>query len=151
MARYVWCKTNTFDKKNIVSTVKHGGGSEMVQGCFAVSGPGPPSVSDRTMNSAVYQENLNVNIWPSIQELSSRAPESCSRAMSQNIYVSKSTGERFKMNKNKYLERPGQRPDLNLIEMLQCDLKRAVHAQKTFNVIELKQFCDDVWVKTPSQ
>ncbi len=34
-------KTNTaFHKKNIIPTVKHGGGSVMVWGCFAASGPG---------------------------------------------------------------------------------------------------------------
>ncbi|KAF7654779.1 hypothetical protein LDENG_00064760 [Lucifuga dentata] len=40
-SRYIWCKTNTaFQKKNIIPTVKHGGGSVMVWGCFAASGPG---------------------------------------------------------------------------------------------------------------
>ncbi|KAF7642649.1 hypothetical protein LDENG_00253840 [Lucifuga dentata] len=34
-------KTNTaFQKKNIIPTVKHGGGSVMAWGCFAASGPG---------------------------------------------------------------------------------------------------------------
>ncbi len=37
----IWRKTNTaFHKKNIIPTVKHGGGSVMVWGCFATSGPG---------------------------------------------------------------------------------------------------------------
>uniref|UniRef100_A0A3P8X9Q4 Transposase Tc1-like domain-containing protein n=1 Tax=Esox lucius TaxID=8010 RepID=A0A3P8X9Q4_ESOLU len=38
---YVWCIANTvFHNKNIIPTVKHGGGSVMVWGCFATSGPG---------------------------------------------------------------------------------------------------------------
>ena len=40
-ACYIWHKNNTaFDKKNIMPTVKHGGGSVTVWGCFAASGPG---------------------------------------------------------------------------------------------------------------
>ncbi len=41
VSRYIWHKTNTaFHKKNIIPTVKHDGGSVMVWGCFAASGPG---------------------------------------------------------------------------------------------------------------
>uniref|UniRef100_A0A8C2KBE1 Transposase Tc1-like domain-containing protein n=1 Tax=Cyprinus carpio TaxID=7962 RepID=A0A8C2KBE1_CYPCA len=55
---YVWCKSNTaFQKKNIIPTVKYGGGSVMVWGCFAASGPGRLAVINGTMNSAVYQKN----------------------------------------------------------------------------------------------
>ncbi|KAF7646092.1 hypothetical protein LDENG_00193750 [Lucifuga dentata] len=38
---YVWRKANTaFLKKNLVPTVKHGGGSILVWACFAAGGPG---------------------------------------------------------------------------------------------------------------
>ena len=58
VSRYIWCKTNTaFHKKNIIPTVKHGGGSVMIWGCFAASGPGRPSIIDGIMNSALLSEN----------------------------------------------------------------------------------------------
>ncbi|KAF7640539.1 hypothetical protein LDENG_00040270, partial [Lucifuga dentata] len=64
---YIWCKTNTaFQKKNIILTVKHGGGSVMVWGCFASSGPGR---IDGTMNSALYQKILKENVRPSVRDL----------------------------------------------------------------------------------
>ncbi|KAI3369578.1 hypothetical protein L3Q82_024389 [Scortum barcoo] len=58
VSHYIWCKSNTaFQKKNIIPTVKYGGGSVMVWGCFAASGPGRLAVINGTMNSAVYQKN----------------------------------------------------------------------------------------------
>ena len=55
------------------------------------------------------------------------------------------------LNKMKVLEWPSQSPDLNPIEMLWRDLKKAVHAQKPSNVAELKQFCKEEWAKIPPQ
>ncbi len=68
---YTWRKTNTaFHKKNIIPTVKHGGGgSVMVWGCFAASGPGRLAIIDGTMNSALYQkgECPSISLWPQAQ------------------------------------------------------------------------------------
>ncbi len=70
MSHYIWRKSNTaFQKKNIIPTVKYGGGSVMVWGCFAASGPGRLAVINGTMNSAVYQKNLKDNVRPSVRDL----------------------------------------------------------------------------------
>ncbi|KAF7659802.1 hypothetical protein LDENG_00292920, partial [Lucifuga dentata] len=53
--------------------------------------------------------------------------------------------------KRKVLEWPSQSLDLNSIEMLWWDLKRAVHARKLSNVATLKQFCKEEWAKIPPQ
>lgn len=45
--------TKASHKKNIIATVKHGGGSVMVWGCFGASGPDQLVIIDRTMNSAL--------------------------------------------------------------------------------------------------
>uniref|UniRef100_A0A8C4SE42 Uncharacterized protein n=1 Tax=Erpetoichthys calabaricus TaxID=27687 RepID=A0A8C4SE42_ERPCA len=57
-----WCRKKAFQKKNIIPTVKYGGGSVMVWGCFAASGPGRLAVIDGTMNSTVYQKILKENV-----------------------------------------------------------------------------------------
>uniref|UniRef100_A0A8C5LS31 Uncharacterized protein n=1 Tax=Leptobrachium leishanense TaxID=445787 RepID=A0A8C5LS31_9ANUR len=54
---YVWRKKGTAHQyQNLIPTVKHGGGSIMVWGCFAASGPGRIVVIDGKINSRVYQD-----------------------------------------------------------------------------------------------
>ncbi|KAK3561379.1 hypothetical protein QTP86_033119 [Hemibagrus guttatus] len=151
VSHYVWRKSNSaFQKKNIIPTVKYGGGSVMVWGCFAASGPGRLAVINGTMNSAVYQKILKENVWPSVCDLKLKR----SWVLQQDNdpkHTSKSTSEWLKKNKMKTLEWPSQSPDLNPIEMLWHDLKKVVHARKPSNVAELQQFCKDEWAKIPPQ
>ncbi len=61
MSHYIWRKSNTaFQKKNIIPKVKYGGGSVMVWGCFAASGPGRLAVINGTMNYAVQKISIIV-------------------------------------------------------------------------------------------
>ena len=59
---YVWRKNGTAHQhQNIIPTVKYGGGSIMVWGCFAASGPGRIAVIKGKMNSKMYQDILQEN------------------------------------------------------------------------------------------
>ena len=49
-------KGTSHQHQNLIPTVKYGGGSIMVWGCFAASGPEPLAVIDGKMNSQVYQD-----------------------------------------------------------------------------------------------
>ncbi|KAK3540398.1 hypothetical protein QTP70_030411, partial [Hemibagrus guttatus] len=151
VSHYVWRKSNTaFQKKNIIPTVKYGGGSVMVWGCFAASGPGRLAVINGTMNSAVYQKILKVNVRPSVCDLKLKRTWVLQQDNDPK-HTSKSTSEWLKKNKMKTLEWPSQSPDLYPIEMLWHDLKKVVHARKPSNVAELQQFCKDEWAKIPPQ
>ncbi|KAK3552485.1 hypothetical protein QTP86_012155 [Hemibagrus guttatus] len=144
-------KSNTaFQKKNIIPTVKYGGGSVMVWGCFAASGPGRLAVINGTMNSAVYQKILKENVQTSVCDLKLKRTWVLQQDNDPK-HTSKSTSEWLKKNKMKTLEWPSQSPDLNPIEMLWHDLKKVVHARKPSNVAELQQFCKDEWAKIPPQ
>ncbi|KAK3510401.1 hypothetical protein QTP70_005894 [Hemibagrus guttatus] len=151
VSHYVWRKSNTaFQKKNIIPTVKYGGGSVMVWGCFAASGPGRLAVINGTMNSAVYQKILKENVRRSVCDLKLKRTWVLQQDNDPK-HTSKSTFEWLKKNKMKTLEWPSQSPDLNPIEMLWHDLKKVVHARKPSNVAELQQFCKDEWAKIPPQ
>ncbi|KAK3550030.1 hypothetical protein QTP86_018655, partial [Hemibagrus guttatus] len=148
VSHYVWRKSNTaFQKKNIIPTVKYGGGSVMVWGCFAASGPGRLAVITGTMNSAVYQKILKENVRPSVCVLELKRTWVLQQDNDPK-HTSKSTSECLKKNKMKTLEWSSQSPDLNPIEMLWHDLKKVVHARKPSNVAE---FCKDEWAKIPPQ
>uniref|UniRef100_A0A803JUL1 Transposase Tc1-like domain-containing protein n=1 Tax=Xenopus tropicalis TaxID=8364 RepID=A0A803JUL1_XENTR len=67
---FVWHKPNTaFQEKNLIPTVKHGGGSVMVWGRFAAAGPGNLTFIEFTMNSTVYQRVLEEHVRPSVRKL----------------------------------------------------------------------------------
>ena len=62
---------------------------------------------------------------------------------------SKSTTEWLQQKKIRLLEWPSPSPDLNPIDMLWHDIKRAVHTRHPKNIAELKQFCNEEWSKIP--
>ena len=55
-----------FDPKCTVPTVKHGGGSVMVSGCFIRRGVGKLCVLHRIMDRFYYRDILEENLFPSI-------------------------------------------------------------------------------------
>ena len=58
-----------FDPKCTVSTVKHGGGSVMVWGCFICRGVGKLYILDRIMDRLCYRDILEQHLLPPIDQL----------------------------------------------------------------------------------
>ena len=146
---YVWRKKSTAHQhQNLIPTVKFGEGSIMVWACFAASGPGQLDIINGKMNSQVYSYILQENIRLSVLQLKLNR----SWVMQQDNdpkHRSKSTTQWLQQKKIPLLEWPSQSPDLNPIEMLMHDLKRAVHTRHTKNIPELKQFCKEEWSRIP--
>ncbi|TKS65777.1 Transposable element [Collichthys lucidus] len=148
--RYAWRKKNTaFQDKHLLPTVKFGSGSIMLWGCVASAGTGNLVRVEGRMDSSQYQQILANNVQESVTKLKLRRgwilqqdndPKHCSN----------STKAFMQRNNYNVLEWPSQSPDLNIIENLWCDLKRAVHAQKPSNLTELEMFCKEEWSKIPS-
>lgn len=131
-------------------TVKHGGSSVMVWGCFTSSGVGPIVQIQGNMTGIMYREILQDNLngdyvdnlplaWVFQQD---NDPKHCSRVVKDWITA----------NHIKCLEWPAQSPDLNPIKNLWGILKRAVAARKPANKASLWHIIQDEWKKiTPAQ
>lgn len=68
--QYVWRKANSeLEPKNLIPTVKHGGGSVLVWGCMAANGVGNLIFVDEIMTATVYVNILRHNLKQSAQKL----------------------------------------------------------------------------------
>ena len=109
----------------------------MVWSCFAASGPGLLAIIDVKMNSQVYQDILQENVRLSVCQLKLNRSW-VTQQDNEPKHRSKSTTEWLQQKKILILEWPSQSPDLNPIEMLLHDLKRAVHTRHPKNIGKLK-------------
>ncbi len=148
--RYVWRKPGTAHHlSNTVPTVKHGGGSIMLWGCFSAAGTGRLVAIEGKMNAAKYRDILDENLLQSAQDLR-LGRRFTFQQDNDPKHTAKITKEWLHNNSVTVLEWPSQSPDLNPIEHLWRDLKMAVHQHLPSNLTELERICKEEWQRIPN-
>ncbi len=147
--RYVWRKPGTAHHlSNTVPTVKHGGGSIMLWGCFSAAGTGRLVAIEGKMNAAKYRDILDENLLQSAQDIR-LGRRFTFQQDNDPKHTAKITKEWLHNNSVTVLEWPSQSPDLNPIEHLWRDLKMAVHQRLPSNLTELERICKEEWQRIP--
>lgn len=134
----VWRRNGTGLKmKNLTPTVKHGGGSIMVWGCFSYYGTGKLVFIDGTMDSIKYVDILSNNL-PSSAALMGLSDYTFQQDNDPK-HTSKLAKRFFETKEISVLPWAPQSPDLNPIETLWAIIKQKLVNFRPKNKEELKQ------------
>lgn len=136
-----------FKPQYTLKTVKHGGASIMVWGCFSYCGVGPIYRIPGIMDQYGYIEILEDVMLPYAED------EMPLKWVFQQDNDPKHTSKRakswFQAKKIDVMEWPAQSPDINPIENLWGDIKNAVHEAKPTNAAELWNVVQLAWARIP--
>ncbi|KAG2470015.1 TCB1 transposase, partial [Polypterus senegalus] len=144
---HVWRKSGTAHyQANTIPTVKHGGGSIMLWGCFSAAGTRRLVRIKGKMTAAMYRDILDENLLQSALDL--RLGRRFIFQQDNDLkHTAKISKEWLQDNSVNVLEWPRHSTDLNPIEHLWRDLKMAVHRRFPSNLMELERCCKEEWVK----
>lgn len=146
---HVWRKDGAaYKQKNTIPTVKHGGGSIMVWGCFAYNGTGELQIIDGTMNSAKYIKILEDCLQLSVQKLR-LGQDWVFQQDNDPKHTARATRAWFQDNNINVMKWPSQSPDMNPIENIWKILKKRIRDRQPKDLCELKRFAIEEWTEIP--
>ena len=138
MQSAVWRKPGTaHHPSNTIPTVKHGGGSIILWGCFSVAGTGRLLRIERTMNGAKYRNILDENLLQSANDL--RLEQKCT--FQQDNDPKHTAKELLEWLQNKSLKWPSQSPAYFIFN------KCANISKNMFSIGHYEGLCVDGWEK----
>ncbi|KAG0418638.1 Transposable element Tcb1 transposase [Dictyocoela roeselum] len=140
----VWREKGTgLFEKNLSPTVKHGGGSIMVWGCFSYYGVGKLVLIEGKMDSRKYVNILAENLPHSARSMG--LDEYIFQQDNDPKHTSKLTKEYFEKKNINVISWPSQSPDMNPIETLWAIVKGKLTEFRARNLKELRDKIEDVW------
>jgi transposase len=136
-----------YNPKFMVPTVKHGGGSVMVWGCFSGYGMGPIHKIDGIMDRFVYKDILAEEMLPHGKENMPRGWifQDDNDPKHRSHFVK----DWIKSKKVKVMEWPAQSPDLNPIENLWDVVERRIRSENYANIHEFWNAIEKSWKSIP--
>lgn len=147
----VWRKRNAeFERKNLKTTIKHGGGSVMVWGCCGANGVGNLVFVEGNMDAKQYIEILKENLHASAEKLGIRQTF---QMYQDNDPKHKAWITRMWLLYNcpKVLDTPPQSPDCNIIENLWEYLDNRLRERPISSKKHLKERLLEEWTKIPAE
>lgn len=145
--RTVWRKPNSaLEIKNIIPTIKHGGGSVLVWGCMSYSGVGNLHFIEDIMDAKMYLKILQNNLVDSAKKMNiennfifqqDNDPKHSARIVREWLLY----------NVRHTLPHPPQSPDLNPIENLWHILDLNIRKYHIKNKNDLKKHLKEEWEK----
>lgn len=144
--RYVRRPVNTrFNPKYQTPTVKHGGGSITVWGCFSHYGVGPLHRIQGIMDRFVYKDILTNHMLPYARQ---NMPQNwIYQQDNDSKHTSGVVKQWFNQENVEVLEWPSQSPDINPIEHLWEELDRRIKSIKVKNGDEKYDVLNKEWQK----
>ena len=135
-----------FDPKCTIPTIKHGGGSVMVWGCFTHQRVGKLCVLDRIMDRFYYRDILEQNLQPSINHF--KLGQRCIFMHDNDPkHTSGLIKDWLKRKRIETLPWSPYSPDFNPIENLWDELERRVKKHQPKNITELELLLIEEWNK----
>ncbi|CAO4373033.1 unnamed protein product [Caenorhabditis nigoni] len=142
--RPVGCR---FDPSYQLQTVKHGGGSVMVWGCFSGTSIGPLRRITGIMDRFVYEDILENTMRPWARSTVGRA--FVFQQDNDPKHTSNHIKEWFRRRHVDLLDWPSQSPDLNPIEHLWEHVERQLRGVRASNANQKFDQLQDVWQAIP--
>uniref|UniRef100_A0A8R1ET34 DDE_3 domain-containing protein n=1 Tax=Caenorhabditis japonica TaxID=281687 RepID=A0A8R1ET34_CAEJA len=140
-------KNHSYAPQYQCPTVKHGGGSVMVWGCFCDTSMGPLKKIVKTMDRYVYKDILENTMRPWV-----RANLGRSWVFQQDNdpkHTSSHVANWFRRRRVDLLEWPRQSPDLNPIEHMWEELERRLKGVRASNANQKFAQLEAAWKSIP--
>lgn len=131
------------------ATVKHGGGSLLVWGCFSWNGVGNLVKIDGKMTGESYVKVLEENLKPSLRKMNMKGH--IFQQDNDPKHTSKVAKRYFQSKKIKMIEFPPQSPDLNPIEHLWTILDEKIPLNSRRNLNDFWAGMQTAWDTIPHQ